>query len=268
MKPLLVCLFISVGIVHSVFGQQDSVIIPDPNRYENHFHFYSIPPLMGLTFTNYPAMREVLKKQGISYPSFGRNVGIGLALQKKHWKAGFISEYSLITTSFNQQQITKVNMVSTNVHAGYAFYYGRNLEWFFNIGIGGISTNLTVQKTQPSSSQAVSINTLFANPLAGYSPNLFHKNTFGEISIERTYRPKRPMSFNANFKLGYRVGINKAIWTTDNAIKLSDSPSDRMSQVFIQSIFVVSKNREKETKVQREARRKKNADNDWGLNPR
>ncbi|WP_428653195.1 hypothetical protein [Runella sp.] len=266
MKRLLLFLLILLFAYKKSNAQPDSVMIPDPNRFEHSFQFYFIPPLMGVSYTIYPNLKEIIKAQKASFPSLGQNVGYGMGFQKQRWKVGAMIEYSLLNNASDPQIITETNIHTADLNVGYAFYYGRNIGWFINIGLGEINYNLRLQEINLSSNQIIPINDLFASPSIGTSPRLFHKNTFGEISVERTYRPKRPMSFNVNLKIGYRLGINSTPWESERKITLLNAPSDRVNQVFVQCIFVLGRNREKLTPAQKEARKKQQSANDWGLN--
>jgi opacity protein-like surface antigen len=267
MKSSLIILLLSICPFIKSAAQQDSVVIPEPKQYEWNSHLYIGAPLNNFSFSNYSQLKNTLNNQGISFPAIKLNntASFGIAIQKRRYKFGFEGTYGLPSTNANQKKATKTSLsfVSYNFNAGYALIFERNTQWFLNVGVGVIESTLHVSST--SNTQTVNFNTLLTAASVGYSPVLSHVNPFLDISIEQTFRPKRPISFNPVFRLGYRVGVNSLPWKTDANFTTLNAPTDRINQLFFQSIFVISNNK---TKAQREARKKQNANNDWGLNPR
>jgi hypothetical protein len=270
MKTYFFTFILAFCMVLKSAAQQDSVVIPDPNQYEWNSHAYIGAPVVNLSFSNFSQLKNTLNNQGIAFPAIQSNTiaSYGVAFQKRRYKFGVEGFYGIPSTITNLKKATKTNgsFVSYNFNAGYAIFFERNRQWFLNMGIGRIESTVNISST--ANTQTLNFNNLLAASTTGQSPTLSHKNTFFEISVERTYRPKRPITFNPVFRLGYRLGVNSVPWTTDANFTTINAPTDRINQLFFQSIFVISNNHLKKTKAQKEARRKQNANNDWGLNPR
>lgn len=251
-------------------AQQDSVVIPEPKEYEWNSHFYIGAPFVNFSFNNYPQLKNTLNNQGISFPIIQSNsiASYGVAIQKRRYKLGFEGFYGLPSTNRDSKKITKTNwhFITYNLNLGYAIFFERNRQWFMNVGIGRIESTVNISST--INPQNVNFNNLLTTSTTGQSPTLSHKNIFFEVSVEQTYRPKRPITFNPVFRLGYRVGVNSVPWTTDANFTTTNAPTDRINQLFFQSIFVISNNHLKKTQAKKEARRRQNTNNDWGLNPR
>lgn len=268
MKPLLLFLLITLSTYNLSFAQQDSVVIPDPNQFYRNSHLYLGPPFINSALTIIPRLNNAFQSQGIPFSTLDLNAiaSYGMAEQRGRFKIGVDVSYGIPSTSTKNQAKKTTSLFAYGFNAGYALIFERNRQYFINVGIGRIEYNL--KSYTISNNQLVAFNNLLTTPISGLSPDLSLKNTFCEIFVESINRPKRPISFNSVVRLGCRLGVNPVPWKAENNITLLNAPSSRVIQVFIQGIFVVSKNREKETKAQREARKKKNADNDWGLNPR
>lgn len=270
MKTYFFTFIISFCIVLKATAQQDSVVIPEPKEYEWNSHLYIGAPINNFSFSNYSQLKNTLNNQGISFPAIKLNntTSFGIAIQKRRYKFGFEGTYGLPSTNTNRTKATKssFSFVSYNLNAGYALVFERNTQWFLNVGLGVIESKIHISSTR--NIQTVNFNTLLTASAVGYSPVLSHTNPFLDISVEQTFRPKRPISFNPVFRLGYRIGVNSLSWKTDANFTTLNAPTDRINQLFFQSIFVISNNHFKKTQVQKGARRKQNANNDWGLNPR
>ena len=270
MKTYFFTFVVAFCMVLKGAAQKDSVVIPEPKEYEWNSHLYIGAPFTNFSFSNYSQLKNTLNNQGISFPSIqhSNTSSFGIAIQKRRYKFGFEGTYGLPNTNTDKKKTTKTSLsfVSYNFNAGYALIFERNTQWFLNVGVGVIESTLHVSST--SNTQTVNFNTLLTASTTGQVPILAHTNPFLDISIEQTYRPKRSITFNPVFRLGYRVGVNSLPWKTDANFTTINAPTDRINQLFFQSIFVISNNHFKRTQAQKEARRKQNANNDWGLNPR
>lgn len=230
-------------------AQQDSVNIPDPDEFQRHSHIYIGAPFVNFNITHYPQLKQALNAQGIKYNAvqFNTIASYGGALQRGRYKFGVEAIYGLPGSDTEKQTKVTGSYIAYMLNAGYAVIFERNRQYFINIGVGRIESTVSVYTTDAS--QTLAFDNLLSTPIVGQSPALIHKNTFFEISLERTLRPTRPVSLNPVFRIGYRLGINTVPWKTDNNIRLSNAPVDRIHQVFIQSIFVISKSRKRKSKV-------------------
>ena len=230
-------------------AQQDSVSIPDPDEFQRHSHVYIGAPFVNFNVTHYPHLKQAFNRQGIGYSAvqFNTIASYGGALQLGRYKFGVEAIYGLPGNATKKQTKVTGSYIAYALNAGYAILFERNRQYFINIGVGRVESNVSVYTTDAS--QTLAFNNLLSTPIVGQSPALVHKNTFLEISLERTIRPTRPVSLNPVFRIGYRMGINTVPWKTDNNILLSNAPVDRIHQVFIQSIFVISKSHKRKSKV-------------------
>ncbi len=247
----LFCLFplIFFGTFVKSNAQQDSVAIPDPDEFKWHSHIYIGAPFVNFNVTHYPHLRQAFKSQGVGYSAvqFNTIASYGGALQGGRYKFGVEAIYGLPGSDTKKQTKVTGSYIAYLLNAGYAVFFERNRQYFINIGVGRVESTASVYTTDAS--QTLAFNNLLSTPIVGQSPALVHKNTFFELSLERTIRPSRPVSLNSVFRIGYRLGINTVPWKTDNNILLSNAPVDRIHQVFIQSIFVISKSHKRKSKV-------------------
>jgi hypothetical protein len=249
MKLSLLFLLILLSVFNESNAQQDSVIIPDPDEFQRHSHLYIGAPYINFNVTHYPHLKQAFNSQGIGYSAvqFNTIASYGGALQQGRYKFGVEALYGLPGSDTKKQNKVTGSYISYSLNAGYALIFERNRQYFINIGVGRIESSVSVYTTDAS--QTLAFNNLLSTPVVGQSPALIHKNTFFEISLERTIRPTRPVSLNPVFRIGYRLGLNTVPWKTDNNIRLSNAPVDRMHQVFIQSIFVISKSHKRKPKA-------------------
>ena len=249
MRLLFLFFLIFLGTFIKSNAQQDSVIIPDPDEFQRHSHFYIGAPFINFNGTHYPHLKQAFNSQGIGYLTvqFNTIASYGSALQRSRYKFGAEAIYGLPSTDTKKQTKVTGSYIAYSLNAGYTVIFERNRQYFINIGIGRIESAVSVYSTDAS--QAVAFNNLLSTSIVGQSPALVHKNTFFEISLERTIRLTRPVSLNPVFRIGYRMGLNTVPWKTDNNIRLSNAPVDRMHQVFIQSIFVISKSHKRKSKI-------------------
>lgn len=237
------------GIFLQSKAQQDSVVIPDPDDFQRHSHVYIGAPFINFNITHYPQLKQALNTQGIEYNAvqFNTIASYGGALQQGRYKFGIEAIYGLPGSDTKKQTKVTGSYIAYMLNAGYAVLFERNRQYFINIGVGRVESTVSVYSTDTP--QTLAFNNLLSTPIVGQSPALVHKNTFLEISLERTIRPTRPVSLNPVFRIGYRLGINTVPWKTDNNISLTNAPVDRIHQVFIQSIFVISKSHKRKSKV-------------------
>lgn len=242
----LVLIFSSVFLKSN--AQQDSVSIPDPDEFQRHSHFYIGAPFINFNVTHHPQLKQALNAQGIHYNAiqFNTIASYGGSLQQGRYKFGLEAIYGLPGSDTKKQTKVTGSYIAYMLNAGYAVLFERNRQYFINIGVGRVESAVSVYTTDAS--QILAFNNLLSTPIVGQSPALVHRNTFFELSLERTIRPTRPVSLNPVFRIGYRIGVNTVPWKTDNNIRLSNAPVDRIHQVFIQSIFVISKSHKRKLK--------------------
>lgn len=267
---LFICLLL--GYAQTSLAQKDSVVIPDPDEYDWSTHLYLGAPYINMSIGNYAQLKNALNRQGIDFGRFQANsmASYGFGIQRQRVKIGLEILYGFNSsyTSKKTATQTRLGFQAWSVTVGYGLVRQRNRQWFLNAGIGSQETRVNVYKTgTASSAPTVSFDNLLNSPTVGYSPTLLHQNTFLELSLEHTFRPKRPVSFNPVVKFGYRYGLKPKSWGSDANISFQNAPADRLNQFFVQSIFVMSKNHKKLTPAEKEARRKNREANTWGLNP-
>lgn len=237
MKYLFVFLFISA---HSAIAQQDSVVIPDPNKYAFSFHIYLSTPFNNYTFTRSGAIGAYLKSKNLNAPSFQFPFYFGGAYQWKRWKLGadFIYSVPAYKVSHTNGITVKNNFNSVAAILGYAFVYDRNRVWFLNMGIGRLSRYINLEKSQ--NTQTLQMDDFLNPPLTGISPTLLHSNAFYEICLEKVYRTKRMNTVSPVLRFGLRGGLDKVSWKTTSNISIANAPVERVFQVFLQTIFAIS----------------------------
>ncbi|AEI47815.1 hypothetical protein [Runella slithyformis] len=248
MKLSFLLFLILSGTLLKSNAQQDSVVIPDPDEFQRHSHFYIGAPFINFNATHYPHLRQAFKSQGIGYSAvqFNTIASFGGALQRGRYKLGAEAIYGLPGSDTKKPTKVTGSYIAYSLNAGYAVIFERNRQYFINIGVGRVESTVSVYSTDTP--QTLAFNNLLSAPIVGQSPALVHKNTFLEVSLERTIRPTRPVSLNPVFRIGYRLGINTVPWKTDNNISLTNAPVDRIHQVFVQSIFVISKSHKRKLK--------------------
>lgn len=127
---------------------------------------------------------------------------------------------------------------------GYDVLNDRNRRLYLNVGVGGVNYDYAVLNR---TSQPVAFQSLPQYSQAGNIPSLKFSNAYWDVNLELSQREKRKSSIASVFRLGYRRGWRADAWTS-GTVQLLDAPLDRLSQVYFQAGFQLSRNYAKATK--------------------
>ena len=126
----------------------------------------------------------------------------------------------------------------TGAMLGYDVLNDRNQRLYLNVGVGELRYDYAViDRTY----QQVAFQNLPQFASTGNIPSLKLSNTYWDINLELSQREKRRSSIASVFRLGYRRGWQPARWES-GAFPLLDAPSDRISQLYFQGSFYLSRN--------------------------
>ncbi|OGX82761.1 hypothetical protein [Hymenobacter coccineus] len=127
---------------------------------------------------------------------------------------------------------------------GYDVLNDRNRRLYLNVGVGGVNYDYAVLNR---TSQSVAFQNLPQYSQAGNIPSLKFNNAYWDVNLELSQREKRKLSVASVFRLGYRRGWQPNAWQS-GTVQLRDAPLDRLSQVYFQAGFQLSRNYAKATK--------------------
>lgn len=122
--------------------------------------------------------------------------------------------------------------------AGYDLVNDRNRRLYLNLGAGRVGQEHSIYNR---SRVAIPFSQLPKATQTGAIPSLQIVNTYWEISLDYCQREKRKRSAGLTVRAGYRRGFRPQPWTSD-AFTLTDAPTDRISQFFMQLGYQFSTN--------------------------
>ena len=121
---------------------------------------------------------------------------------------------------------------------GYDIVNARNRRVYINAGIGGMGYEFSIYR---QTAQPVSFPTILQQTPLGSVPSLSLTNTYWDVNVEYCQREKRKRAAQNVLRIGYRRGFRPEPFTSD-AFQLTDAPTDRISQFYIQAGYYFSSN--------------------------
>lgn len=121
---------------------------------------------------------------------------------------------------------------------GFDVLNARNRRVYLNLGAGSIKYDYAVINR---TNQAVVFQNLPQYAQAGNIPSLQLQNAYWDVNLELTQREKRKSSVGTVARLGYRRGWQTSAWKS-SAFQLLTGPEDRISQLYFEFGFYVSRN--------------------------
>lgn len=114
----------------------------------------------------------------------------------------------------------------------------RNRRLYLNLGAGSIRYDYAVINR---SNQSVAFQNLPQYAQAGNIPSLQLQNAYWDVNLELTQREKHRSSVGSVARLGYRRGWQTSAWKS-SVFQLLEGPQDRISQVYFEFGFYLSRN--------------------------
>lgn len=226
----------------------DSSSLPVVPTY-NRGSYFALAPLIGnSTATLMPQMVRFIDGFNLIGSNYAFVYKMGFVLNKFRIGASTVSSFgpSIFNQSANSRQDieTKYSFFYAGADVGYVFAQSRNRLWSVYGAFGGVYSELLLLK---SSNATFNFNQALTAPLVGQSPLLEHNSACFEIGIESMQRPKKPTSFNLAWSLGIRRGLRAKTWESRH-LTLQNAPTDRITQVYINTYFLVGANRVRKPK--------------------
>lgn len=245
MKRLLLLLFVTTQVA---LGQTDDSTAVGTLPTKTNFKFGLITELdiaFASGYGNLPSYRSFLKANQVGSPP-GANSYINLGFGGRFNRLKIMTQVGVSALfSTTPSEPSSTSLVSRQLNAGYLgamigydVVNARNRRVYINAGIGGFGYEFSIyrQTTQPVSFQ----NMLQQTPSVSV-PSLLLTNTYWDVSVEYCQREKRRRSAQTVLRVGYRRGIRPEPFTSD-AFQLTNAPTDRISQVYIQAGYCFSSN--------------------------
>lgn len=130
------------------------------------------------------------------------------------------------------------NLSGVTLMLGYDLANTRNQRVYLNVGIGSVRYEYSLfQPTQ----QVVSFQQILQYAPRASVPSLYLTSGFWDVNLEMTSREKHPTSFHWVSRIGYRRRLQPNTWQSQ-AYQLVDAPQERISQLYLQIGFCVSRN--------------------------
>lgn len=237
MKRLI---FSLLAIGRSAFGQtptpsDNPVSLPPKSNYK-----FSIMTELGLTVasTRMPAMWSFFRNNGIK-PDFHLDplLSLGVGARYGRVKAMLQAGYGVDMIHSSDQEATAIaRQIDANYSgllAGFDLVNARNRRLYLNAGLGTLTYEYTVYR---QTNQTVSFQNILQADQSGHIPSLRTRNTYLDINLEYTQREKRKQGAATVLRLGYRRGVQAKTWESD-AFRLTEAPTDRISQFYFQGSY-------------------------------
>ncbi|TAG17730.1 MAG: hypothetical protein EAZ32_15770 [Cytophagia bacterium] len=227
----------------------DSLTVPKIKDYNRGTYFVITPIIGNINATFMPNMVRIIDAKNFSSFNDIAAYRMGFVFNKFKMEINLVS--SLVASSSfssgaknNQNLEIKYSFIYGGLSVGRVLVRSRNSVWSILGGIGVFESSLLLlQKTNTN----FNFNQLLTTPPPGQSPLLKHISGCFEISIEHTYRPKKATSFGPSFALGVRRGLSSRSWESEY-LSLQNAPTDRVTQLFFNSSFMISNNRVRKPK--------------------
>ena len=122
---------------------------------------------------------------------------------------------------------------------GFDLLNTRNRRLYLNLGAGSIKYDYAVIN---HSNQPVAFQNLPQYAQAGNIPSLQLQNAYWDVNLELAQREKHRSSVGSVLRVGYRRGWQTSAWKS-SVFQLLEGPQDRISQVYVEVGFYLSRNR-------------------------
>lgn len=173
-------------------------------------------------------------------------IASGFGYRRNRFKGGihtFFGIDQLLPVPANKQPGTTLiarrqNLSGLTLLLGYDIANTRNQRIFINAGVGSIRYEYNLFRP---TNQVVSFQQLLQYAPQSSVPSLYVANGYWEVSVETATREKRRNAAQVVTRFGYRRGFQATPWQSD-AYQLVDAPPERISQVYAQISFYLSRN--------------------------
>ena len=193
-------------------------------------------------FTSTPNMQAFFRQNDIERDSrFDPFTHLSVGGRYKRLKLLLQLGYGLnyyVPNEKDDRVVRRTYAAYTGVMLGFDVLNSRNRRLYLNLGAGNVNYDYAVIN---HTSQPVAFQSLPQYSQTGNIPSLQFQNAYWDVNLELTQREKRKSSVGSVLRLGYRRGWQANAWRSD-AFQLLDAPQDRLSQVYLQVGFYLSRN--------------------------
>ena len=204
----------------------------------------------GYTYTRLPAIQAFFKANQVERDgNLDQVVVSGLGYRRNRFK-GTVHTFFGIDRLLPANSDKQPNPPGTSLIArrqslsgltlllGYDIANTRNQRFFINAGVGSIRYEYSLFRP---STQVVSFQKLLQYAPQASVPSLYVTSGYWEVSLETATREKRRDAGQVVTRFGYRRSFQANPWQSD-AYQLVDAPQERISQIYAQVGFYLSRN--------------------------
>lgn len=249
MKRYLFAFFL---LTHGVTAQtRDSIFTDTIPAISNFKRSIIIEFGLAPTVTRLPTIRSFFRANQIQPdPSLSLFFNFGFGFRLKRFKVlaqngiglkNARTYYELPTTG--PESVAQSSIANyTSLWVGYDVLNSRNRRLFINAGLGGMEYGLNVLRR---TNQAVPFGAILQTAQTGVISSLRLREVgYIDVNLEYARREKRRQSVGFTTRLGYRTSTYAKAYESD-AYQLTGAPKERISQIYLQTVFSFSFNGDK-----------------------
>ncbi|MFD2569261.1 hypothetical protein ACFSUS_01365 [Spirosoma soli] len=244
-------IFFLLAIRYTAFGQTPNTTANPVDLAPKSDFRYSLFTELGVTVasTSVPIIRSFFRNNQIKPDvHIDPMLNLGFGTRYARFKAMLQAGYGInLIYPFNQEATAIARQTDARyggMMVGYDVANARNRRLYINAGLGNISYEYSIYRR---TNQVVTFQDVLQSNQSGTIPSLQLRNTYLDLNLEYTQREKRKQGAETVLRLGYRRAVHAKAWESD-AFQITDAPTDRISQFYIQGTYYFSSNYTKSSK--------------------